>query len=193
MRPAMTVALLACLAVTGYVALQPDTAEDLAAPRERRPAAPGAPGAQDARHGGATALARADRTTVGARDQDQDKDRKGLLADLSAWQASRTQGALPPPDALSRQAWASQQPPPPPPAPAEAAEPAMPVAPPFPYAWVGRYLDPLPRAIIAGPMGTWVKASGDVLEGQWRIDAIDERHMTLTYLPLRQSQTVAMK
>ncbi|RZL11474.1 MAG: hypothetical protein EOP40_02460 [Rubrivivax sp.] len=186
----MTMALLACLAVTGYVALQPDTSEDLAAPRERRGAsAPGPQGAPGDRPRAATASAGADRTTAGT----QVQDRRNLLAALTAWQASRTQRALPAPDALSRQAWASQQPPLPPPAPAEPTEPAEPVAPPFPYAWVGRYLDPRPRAIIAGPTGAWVKASGDVLEGQWRIDAIDERHMTLTYLPLGQSQTVAMK
>jgi len=79
------------------------------------------------------------------------------------------------------------------------------MAPRFPHAWVGRFNDeaspgaasqPAPataRAILAGPSSTWVVAVGDVIEGQWRVDQIQERQMRLTYLPLQQSQTVAMK
>lgn len=67
------------------------------------------------------------------------------------------------------------------------------MAPRFPHDWVGRYLDPQPRAIIASTANTWVVKAGDVLDGQWRVDAIAERQMTLTYLPLDQTQSVAMK
>jgi hypothetical protein len=38
-----------------------------------------------------------------------------------------------------------------------------------------------------------VAREGDVIEGQWRVDQIQERLIRLTYLPLQQSQTVAMK
>lgn len=89
--------------------------------------------------------------------------------------------------------WASQQPPPPPPAPVVAAEPPPPMAPPFPHAWVGRFQDDTARAIVASQDRTWVLTVGDVIDGQWRVDQIQERQMSLTYLPLRQSQTVAMK
>lgn len=185
MRPPMIVALLACLALTMYVAMQPDADEDLAPLAERQPG--GGPRAVPPL-AGASAASRAGQTGQAA-----------ALADvgvaLAAWHqrrvASGANQALSAANALTSQAWAPQQPPPPPPPLAEAPPP--PTAPPFPHDWVGRYLDPQPRAIVAGPLGTWVVKVGDVMEGQWRIDAIAERRMTLTYLPLSQSQTVAMK
>lgn len=108
-------------------------------------------------------------------------------------------------------AWASMQPPPPPPpkpmAAADLPPPPPPKAPRFPHAWVGRFNDdvlpaaagvasvPLAvnRAVISGPETTWVVRSGDVIEGQWRVDSIQERRMTLTYLPLNQQQTLGMR
>ena len=90
-------------------------------------------------------------------------------------------------------AWSSQVPPPPPPAP-RLAESAEPVAPRFPLDWVGRYDDAVKqRAVLSGPLRTWVVGVGEVIEGQWRVDRIHERTMTLTYLPLQQSQNVSMK
>jgi hypothetical protein len=87
--------------------------------------------------------------------------------------------------------WASQRPPPPPPPPPVVeAEPPPPMAPPFPHAWAGRFDD---KAVIAGASSTWVVGKGEVIDGQWRIDQVAERQLTLTYLPLNQSQTVAMK
>jgi hypothetical protein len=67
------------------------------------------------------------------------------------------------------------------------------MAPAFPYAWVGRYVDDTPRAVIAGPNRTWVLRQGDEIEGQWRLGAVAERQLTVTYLPLNQDQTVALK
>jgi len=49
------------------------------------------------------------------------------------------------------------------------------------------------RAVVAGPSSTWVLKEGDVIEGQWRVDRIDNHTMLLTYLPLKLPQTVAMK
>jgi hypothetical protein len=117
-------------------------------------------------------------------------------------------------------AWSSMQPPPPPPAPYVAPPPPPPpTAPPFPHKWIGRYNDesadvpaaagapasaasgatavkpkpqPVQRAVVAGPTSTWVLKEGDVIEGQWRVDRIDNRTMYLTYLPLKLPQTVAM-
>jgi hypothetical protein len=90
--------------------------------------------------------------------------------------------------------WGSQlPPPPPPPPPAPPPPPFVPVAPPFPHAWVGRYVDTAERVVIAGPSTTWVLKVGDVIDGQWRIDAITERQLNVTYLPLNQSRSVAMK
>ena len=67
------------------------------------------------------------------------------------------------------------------------------MAPAFPYAWVGRFVDEAPRAVIVGPNRTWVLAPGEVIEGQWRVGAIAERQLTVTYLPLNQDQSVALK
>lgn len=127
-----------------------------------------------------------------------------LVDRVQALQAQRAQvDALPPPREMSAatpSAWAMAVPPAPP-APRQArAVDAAPVAPPFPHQWVGRFDDDaldgkkaLRRAVISGPVSTWVAREGDVIEGQWRVDQIQERLMRLTYLPLQQSQTVAMK
>ncbi|MCH8180495.1 MAG: hypothetical protein IIA02_12035 [Proteobacteria bacterium] len=56
-----------------------------------------------------------------------------------------------------------------------------------------RVARPIQRAVLAGPVATWVVKEGDVIEGQWRVDRIQDRSMSLTYLPLQQSQTVSMK
>lgn len=128
-----------------------------------------------------------------------------LVERVQAWQAQRAEAqALPPARVMSAAApsgWAAALPPAPPPPPrANQVVPAAPVAPPFPHQWVGRFDDEasggtkaLRRAVISGAVSTWVAREGDVIEGQWRVDQIQERHMRLTYLPLQQSQTVAMK
>jgi hypothetical protein len=94
-----------------------------------------------------------------------------------------------------RAAWASQVPPPPPvmAPPPPPPPPPLPMAPAFPHSWVGRFVDGSSRAVIEGAMQTWVVKVNDVIEGQWRVDAIGEQQLGLTYLPLQQSQTVNMK
>lgn len=122
----------------------------------------------------------------------------------------------------SPSAWASMAPPPPPPVKeAPPPPPPPPMAPRFPHAWIGRVNDetvsavtapastnaaasgataaparpsrPIQRAVLAGPVATWVVKEGDVIDSQWRVDRIQDRSMSLTYLPLQQSQTVSMK
>lgn len=105
---------------------------------------------------------------------------------------------------MAKQAWASVSPPPPPRVAAHglALLAPPPMAPPFPHAWVGRFNDEststdrppgVVRAVLVGPQSTWVVRVGDVIEGQWRVDRIQEKTMSLTYLPLTQQQTVAMR
>jgi hypothetical protein len=48
-------------------------------------------------------------------------------------------------------------------------------------------------AVILGPRSTWIVKAGDVIEEEWRVDAVLPRAVTLTYLPLSQTQTVSMK
>lgn len=110
-------------------------------------------------------------------------------------------------------AWAGVNPPPPPAPPRPQVEeapppPPPPMAPRFPHAWVGRFNDEdapqaagasapvqanVARAVLSSPQSTWVVRVGDVIEGQWRIDRIQDRTMSLTYLPLQQQQTVVMR
>ncbi len=128
-----------------------------------------------------------------------------LARSVQAWQERRQQAdALPPArtmTAAAPSAWGAVVPPPPPAPPKQdRVADASPVAPPFPHQWVGRFDDeagpgskPLRRAVISGSVSTWVVREGDVIEGQWRVDQIQERLVRLTYLPLQQSQTVAMK
>lgn len=123
--------------------------------------------------------------------------RQAMLEGVQGWTRRRTEAAALPPErpmtSSAPSAWASQQPPPPPPPP-QGASASAPVAPRFPHNWVGRVNDDaVQRAVLTGAVNTWVVRAGDVIEGQWRIDRIQERTMTLTYLPLAQSQTVSMK
>lgn len=136
---------------------------------------------------------------------------EGLTQGVARWQARSSVNGEARSDKGDPSAWLSVQPPPPPrvavvePPP----PPPPPMAPRFPHAWVGRFNDdvvpqaahgasaPVPqiiaRAVLVGPQSTWVVRAGDVIEGQWRIDRIQDRTMSLTYLPLKQQQTVVMR
>ena len=75
-------------------------------------------------------------------------------------------------------------PPPPPP---------KPLAPPFPYAYLGGLLEDGVRTTFftKGDRVLPVK-TGDTVDAVYRVDQMNEKQMTLTYLPLNQSQTVAL-
>jgi hypothetical protein len=96
----------------------------------------------------------------------------------------------------SASAWSAALPPAPPvirpPVSAETVvvAPAAPTAPRFPHQWVGRFNQ---GAVLAGADATWVVQPGDVIEGQWRVDRVEERRMSLTYLPLNLPQQVVMR
>jgi hypothetical protein len=111
--------------------------------------------------------------------------------------ASHPRGDWPAVEPLAAAAWGSAPAPaaPPvataPPAEAEAAPPPpLPAAPPFPYRLVGRLSDAATRAILDGPQRSAVVAVGDIVDGQWRVDAIDATGLRLTYLPLGQAQHI---
>lgn len=126
---------------------------------------------------------------------------RAMHAALAAWQARLAS----PPQSAGRMslAWGPAEPPPPPPPPARRVAPseAPPQAPRFPHQWVGRFNDEVPseavaptrRAVLQGGQGVWVAREGDVIEGVWRVDRIQERALQLTYLPLAQSQSVTMR
>jgi hypothetical protein len=92
-------------------------------------------------------------------------------------------------DPQARAAWGEAPPAPPPPVQAEPAS-APPSAPPFPYQFVGRMTDSLPRAVLNNAQRSAVVAAGEVVDGQWRVDAIEAGGLRLTYLPLGLAQFV---
>jgi hypothetical protein len=155
------------------------------------------------RHNGGRTSPAADRAPAAAASAAQDAGQR-LVQAVNAREAWRLQEqVLPPPRAMTSaapSAWTAVQPPPPPaPRPTRKVDTA-PVAPRFPHQWVGRFDDEdaagrprVRRAVISGPVSTWVAREGDVIEGQWRVDQIQDRMMRLTFLPLQQSQMVAMK
>jgi hypothetical protein len=171
MRPPMLIGLTVALALTAWMALQDD---DSAVEPVRS--------AQKKTSGQARAPGKEKVDVV---------QTQLLVQSVAHWQS---RPALPPLPRDAARPWASQQPPPPPqPASMVAVEPPAPMAPPFPHAWVGRFDDDAKHAIVSSLDATWVVAVGDVIDGQWRIDQIQDRQMSLTYLPLKQRQTVAMK
>jgi hypothetical protein len=196
LNPRLGWALLGVMALTGFVALQPAPDDELAVDGANRAGRAAATQAQEGRAAtdrptgqAQPAAARAQPASRGASTPSPQQARE-LAGWAMAWQARASEPwSATRPEA--RWSWASQQPPPPPPPPVQEA--AEPMAPSFPYAWVGRYVDDAPRAVIAGPNRTWVLRQGDVIDGQWRLGAVAERQLTVTYLPLNQDQTVALK
>lgn len=139
----------------------------------------------------APAKAKAEKV-MGANEQHEAVRQKLTLAeDITAWKQRAPMGLKT--DAELKGWGASLPPPPPPPPPVKQAvvqAPPPPQAPRFPHAWVGRFND---MAVISGTQRTWVLAEGQVIDGKWRVDQIQERQMQLTYLPFKQAQTVAMQ
>jgi len=73
------------------------------------------------------------------------------------------------------------------------APPAKPVAPPFPYTYMGAMTDAGVRTVFfnQGDRALAVK-QGDTVDGRYRVDQMTDRQMRFTYLPLNQSMTVAI-
>lgn len=217
-RPGLLIALLAMLAATAWSLLQ----DDEPAPRHKAPGKVARQGdaarsadARDARPSGARSLREARATdgpaAAAAAAAGASAALQGLTEQVARWQ---TRGAFDTLGEGGNAAWASKvPPPPPPPKPVPPPPPPPPVAPPFPYQWVGRWQEPVvpaatpagasgvstkkassrELAVITGPNQTWVVKPGDVIEGQWRIDAITDTAVQLTYLPLSQTQTISMR
>jgi hypothetical protein len=72
-----------------------------------------------------------------------------------------------------------------------AAPPPAPMAPPLPYTYMGKLSDQGQLAVFLTRNGKpYVARPGDVLDGQYRVDAIRPPVLELTYLPLEQKQTL---
>lgn len=203
MKPPLLIALALVLGATLWLQQgEGDCADSGVELAERTAARQPAEATAGRQPGGRTSPA-AERAPAAAASPAQDAGQR-LVQAVNAREAWRHQEqVLPPSRAMTSaapSAWTAVQPPPPPaPRPTRQAA-AAPVAPPFPHQWVGRFDDEdaagrprVRRAVISGPVSTWVAREGDVIEGQWRVDQIQDRLMRLTFLPLQQSQTVAMK
>lgn len=199
MKPIMWAALLASLAATAYVATQEGDEVEVVnkggQADARRSSRTPAPRATPNLAPTPAATGKAAEAALRTRQSDQ---LMAAVAQLQteALRAAQAPTGLPRPStaAAVHSPWGSQLPPPPPPPPPAPPPPPMePVAPPFPHAWVGRYVDDAPRAVIAGANTTWVLKVGDVVDGVWRIDTIQERQLGVTYLPLKQARSVTMK
>jgi hypothetical protein len=82
----------------------------------------------------------------------------------------------------------------PPPAKAPPAPPPPPpVAPPFPYVYMGGLSQDGERtAFFAQGDRSLPLKSGDSVDSSWRVEKINEKQMTVTYLPLQQTVTVSL-
>ena len=65
-------------------------------------------------------------------------------------------------------------------------------APAFPYTLIGRLDDGEARALLAGPMRSFGVKASDVIDGQWRVDAVQPRGLALTWLPGGVKKTLAL-
>ncbi len=96
-------------------------------------------------------------------------------------------GNVPPRDLFAAHSWA------PPPAPAPAPVMAAPVAPPLPYTYVGKKLENGEWEVyLARGEQTFAVRTGATLEAAYRVDTIAPPVMTLTYLPLAQTQNLSI-
>lgn len=88
-------------------------------------------------------------------------------------------------DAFTAQSWYAPPPPPP-----KSLRPP-PSAPPLPFAYLGQMLeDGKLTVFLTRQDRNYVVKQGDVLDGNYRVDAIEPPVMTLTYLPLNIKQTI---
>jgi hypothetical protein len=74
--------------------------------------------------------------------------------------------------------------PPPPP-------PPKPQAPPLPFTYMGKLIDE-GRIVLFLTHGdhNLIVRQGDTIDGTWRVDAVTEQRLSLTYLPLKQKQVL---
>jgi hypothetical protein len=87
-------------------------------------------------------------------------------------------------DLFASRSWYVAPPPPPPP---------KPTAPPLPFTYAGRLIDAGRTTVFLNRQGrNQLVNPGDLIENTWRVEAIGTTTMTLTYLPLNESQILAL-
>ena len=77
--------------------------------------------------------------------------------------------------------------------PAREAEPAAPTAPPLPFTYLGKQLEDKQWRVFLGMADqTFVVGEGSTINDLYRIDSISPPNLSLTYLPLGQSQSLSI-
>jgi hypothetical protein len=75
-----------------------------------------------------------------------------------------------------------------------APEPVVEQAPPLPYRYLGKWTERNRVAVVLGREGrNYIAAVDEVLDGTYRIDAIENNRVVLTYLPLGEKQSLAFE
>ena len=83
------------------------------------------------------------------------------------------------------------EPPPPKVVPVKPQRPAPPTAPPVPFTYLGKKIeDGVWEVFLARGEQTYIVHEQALLEGLYRVDAIKPPTLSLTYLPLKQMQTL---
>ena len=90
------------------------------------------------------------------------------------------------PDPFSARSWKSALPP-------ASAPAAAPVAPPLPYTFIGKKKEAAQwEVFLARGDQTFLAREGQTLENTYRVDKVQPPMLTVTYLPLGQSQTLGI-
>lgn len=64
-------------------------------------------------------------------------------------------------------------------------------APPFPYQLIGRLQQgEQTQALLTGPLRSLALRTGDVVDGQWRVDKVEASALHITWLPGQLSQQI---
>lgn len=72
-------------------------------------------------------------------------------------------------------------------------KPARPQAPPLPFAYLGRMLEDGKLAVfLARGAESYSVKAGDTIGGEYRVDAVTDKEVTFTYLPLKTKQRLPL-
>lgn len=78
-------------------------------------------------------------------------------------------------------------------APQGPGKPAKPTAPPLPFAYLGKVIEDGKAAVFLSRGGeSYSVAAGDTIGGEYRVDAVSDREITFTYLPLKTKQRLPL-
>lgn len=90
-----------------------------------------------------------------------------------------------------KQTWYTPPPPPPPPPPQAYVPPPPPQAPALPFTYLGRWQEAGVTTYYLNRGTLPVSARpGQVLDGTWRLDTVDNGTLNFTYLPLNQTRSL---